>query len=99
MKSKKLGTLLVGMAIAMGGVAVTATPAAASTPCTVERHGETWLGHDWVDVTNGCYSDVRVKVIWNYAHDSSCKTIPAYGGTVRFSPSVSFGTFNRTESC
>ncbi|MFG2988413.1 hypothetical protein ACGFZK_03745 [Streptomyces sp. NPDC048257] len=98
MLGKKLGTALAALALATGGVAITATPAAAGTPCTVETTGWKDGGRQYVDVNNRCIGPVNVRVIWDWAHDSSCKTI-ASGTTLRFDPSVSFGRFNRTESC
>lgn len=90
--------VVAGLAMVTGSIAVTAGPAAADTPCTVEKIG--WKDGDrqYVDVGNRCTTPVSVRVIWDWAHDSSCKTI-ASGSCLRLEPSVSFGRFNRAKSC
>lgn len=98
MIGRKWGAALAGTALALGGVAVSATPAAAGTACTNETLGTGSTGQQHVYVNNHCVGPVNVRVIWDWAHDSPCTTINA-GTTKKFWPGQSFGRFNRVESC
>ncbi|MBW4444969.1 MAG: hypothetical protein KME10_28030 [Plectolyngbya sp. WJT66-NPBG17] len=49
-------------------------------------------------IINGCGRTFRVKVIWAYAPDSSCKSIPA-GGTFESRAAGRFARFDGLQAC
>ena len=96
---RKIGSVLAGLGLVMSGVALTATPAAADTPCTVVQEIGFKYGYiPYVDINNRCIGPVNVRVIWDWAHDSTCTTIPG-GTTHRFYPDNNFGRFDDVVSC
>lgn len=78
MKKLKLRRRVAGAAIAFGivlGSTVVAVPAqAAPAPSCVQMY----TPGNRVQVTNTCKYTVRVKVVWAFATDGACTTIPAF---------------------
>ncbi|UUU37511.1 hypothetical protein [Streptomyces sp. NBC_00162] len=96
---KKTGAAIAGLMLAASGVALTATPASASTPCTVvEEIGFNDGYMPYVLINNRCMGPVNVRVIWDWSHDSNCTTLQA-GTTQTFRPSNNFGRFDDVVSC
>ncbi|MFD7258887.1 hypothetical protein [Streptomyces sp. NPDC059874] len=88
------------LTLGMGGVALTAAPAAASTPCTVLTASGYYPngGVSWVEVNNRCSGPIRVRVLWDWGHDSSCTTLQ-FGETRRFGADNSFASYDDVVYC
>ncbi|MFI6505043.1 hypothetical protein [Nonomuraea typhae] len=98
-KSLTVAAAIIGGAIALTLPAAPATAtSAAMSPCTIDTP---WFKDGWlpkVDVQNICMGSIKVRVIWDYAHDSDCVWM-SIGEKRTFAPTVTFGRFNRTETC
>lgn len=60
------------------GTTVAAQARAAGVPapsCVKVESGRTG-DSSWVHVSNGCGETVRLKILWNYAYDTACFSVP-----------------------
>lgn len=58
----------------LGAQSVIVKSAAAPTCVTVTKTGRSW-GFPYVKIRNDCRTTQRVKVLWAWAPDSSCRTL------------------------
>lgn len=65
--------LAVAVGLALGSVVAAAPAQAATAPSCVQLYQP----GNRVQVTNGCKSGVRVKVVWAFATDGACTYIPS----------------------
>ncbi|MFD7836110.1 hypothetical protein [Streptomyces sp. NPDC059761] len=87
------------LALGTGGVALTSTPAVASTPCTVlTASGHYGGGDPWVEINNRCAGPIRVRVLWNWGYDSPCTTLQS-GEIRRFNSNSTFASYDDVVSC
>jgi hypothetical protein len=76
---------------------ITPVKTAVSPSCVdVVKQGRSW-GFPYVEVKNNCSTTQRVKIVWAYAPDSSCKIIKP-GKTVRHSTG-GLGKFDGLRKC
>ncbi|QKV92460.1 hypothetical protein HUT19_12440 [Streptomyces sp. NA02950] len=90
---------LAGTALAASaGVATAATPSASAAVPSCVVADEQYMGTVWVNLTNNCSSQQRVKVVYKDRVDETCYVLKP-GGTATSRLAFNFSHFDRLISC
>ncbi|MEU8822908.1 hypothetical protein [Streptomyces sp. NPDC048636] len=84
--------------VASAGVASAATPSASAAVPSCVVADEQFLGTVWVNLTNNCSTQQRVKVVYQDRVDETCYTLKP-GGTATSRLAFNIAHFDRLVSC